>query len=446
MFLYKIYLELSYFFDMGNFSASLTLTNKKTGVSKTADFAVLEATIGENCLDISKLHSEFGIFTFDPGYLSTGSCSSKITYIDGNKGILMHRGYKIEDLVAKKSFLEVAYLLLFEKFPTTIQLNNFHSKIVAGMQTTLSNIKPILACFNKNSHPMSILMAISAKLASIIDKKDYDIIDKKEKEESINEHAIMAIGAIAVAVASIHRHLTGKKPLAVRTDMDFSENFLYLMFADNKNYKPSQNAISAIDKLFILHADHEQNPSTSSVRAIGSTGANLFASLSGGISALWGPLHGGANEAVIKMILEIGNVENIDDYIKKSETGEVRLMGFGHRVYKNKDPRAMVIKEYCDKILAEADNPKVAKMLKIAKIVEQKALQEEYFIKRKLFPNVDFYSGIIYSAIGIPALMFTPLFAVARTAGWVSQWKEMLLGDDFKIIRPRQLYKGDINK
>jgi citrate synthase len=199
-----------------------------------------------------------------------------------------------------------------------------------------------------------------------------------------------------------------------------------------------------MDKLFILHADHEQNASTSAVRAVGSTGVNMFASIVGGISALWGPLHGGANEEVIKMIAEIGSVENIDNYIKKAETGEVKLMGFGHRIYKNNDPRATVIKEYCDKVLLENKNEKIANMLKIAQTIEAKALQEEYFIKRKLFPNVDFYSGIIYSAIGIPASMFTPIFAVARTSGWVSQWKEMLLSDDFKISRPRQLYVGDI--
>lgn len=430
---------------MSNNDISAKFVFEKNGITKTVDLPILKATIGEDAFDVSKVAKECGLFAFDPGYMATASCKSTITYIDGNAGILMHRGYDIAYLVANKSYLEVAYLLIFDKFPTVDELALFQSKVIDSMQIAIDKIADVLSGFDKNSHPMGMLIAATARLAVDCDK-DYNIADKNKKMEQINEHAILAIGKIAALVASINRFSNGKKLINARKDLDFSENFLYLSFAEDGdiNYKPSQNITNAMDKLFILHADHEQNASTSAVRAVGSTGVNMFASIIGGISALWGPLHGGANEEVIKMIAEIGSVENIDNYIKKAETGEVKLMGFGHRIYKNNDPRATVIKEYCDKVLLENKNEKIANMLKIAQTIEAKALQEEYFIKRKLFPNVDFYSGIIYSAIGIPASMFTPIFAVARTSGWVSQWKEMLLSDDFKISRPRQLYIGDI--
>lgn len=430
--------------DSKNITAELIV--KSNGETKSIQLPVIRSSIGEPALDITSLHKKMNIFSYDPGYMSTASCQSSITYINGDAGVLMHRGYDIKDLVAKKSFVELSYLLINRSFPDQNELGVFNAKLIESMEIAADRVVSIMAGFNRKAHPMSILIATLARLSSIFNDADYAIKDHAEKQKKINDGCILAIGKMAALIANIYRYSISKKPIFPKKEFSFTENLLYMMLSnDGEDYTPSKEACEAIDKLLILHADHEQNASTSAVRSVASTGSNMFASIISGVCALWGPLHGGANEAVIKMLEEIKKVENIDKYIQKAESGEVKLMGFGHRIYKNHDPRAVLIKEYCDKLIKD-DSGNVSDLLKVAKEIEKRALNEEYFKSRKLFPNVDFYSGIIYTSIGIPPVMFTPMFAISRVAGWVSQRKELLNDEEFKISRPRQVYIGEVNK
>ena len=403
-----------------------------------AELPILKGTIGPDVIDISNLYHDSGHFTYDPGFMSTASTKSSITYIDGDNGILMHRGYKIEDLAEKADFLEVVYLLLNSELPNKKQYQEFkdnttyHSLVHEQLQFLFRG-------FPRSAHPMAILVGAFASLSSFY-HDSLDLHDEKQREISIYR----MIAKVPTLAAMAYKYSIGKPFIYPQNNLGFAENFLYMMFATPcEEYKVNPKIAKALEKIFILHADHEQNASTSTVRLAGSSGANPFACLGAGIASLWGPAHGGANEAVIIMLEEIGDVKNIPKFIEKAKdkNDPFRLMGFGHRVYKNYDPRALVLRENCHEVLKEIgdqNNP----LLNIAIALEEIALNDEYFIQRKLFPNVDFYSGIIYKAIGIPPQMFTAMFAVARTAGWLAQWKEMIEDGSQKIGRPRQSYTG----
>lgn len=421
--------------------ASLTLALKDNNgkIIKSAEAPIIESTLGEHGFDISKASQEIGLFSFDPGYSATAAYTSKITYIDGDAGILKHRGYDIADLVEKKSFIDVVHLLLKGSLPSAAEYKDLHTRVVDAMRIAVEQVSHILHGFSQEAHPMGILIATFARLATVY----HNECESSNREDCINRWAIIAIGRLCGLTVAIYRYKMGKDFILPRQDLDFSGNLINMMFGDDS--KDWSKAMVAMDKMLILHADHEQNASTSAVRLVGSTGANLFASISAGIAALWGPLHGGANEEVIKMLQQIEDPANVKTYLQKVRSKEVKLMGFGHRVYRNYDPRALAIKKYCDAVFTELDE-KGNKMLAIALELERQALSDEYFISRKLFPNVDFYSGILYTAIGIPTILFTPLFAVARVSGWASQWKEMNFSPENRINRPRQIYTGDVNK
>jgi citrate synthase len=395
-------------------------------------------SIGPDCLNIGNINKDFGAFTFDPGFMATASCESKITYIDGDAGILLHRGYPIEQLAARSSFIEVAYLLIHGELPTPKQLEQFDRSI---RHHTMLN-ETLLRFFNgfhHDAHPMAMVSAAVASLAAFFHDST-DIQNPRHRE--IFAHRILAKIPTISAVA--YKHMLGQPFVYPRNDMDYCSNVLRMFFAvPTADYEVDPVSAQALDLLFILHADHEQNASTSTVRLAGSTGANPYAAISAGVSALWGPAHGGANEAVLAMLEDIGTVDNIAKFLDrvKDKDGGKRLMGFGHRVYKNFDPRAKIIREMCHKVLGrlgQTDNP----LFELALRLEEIALKDEYFISRKLYPNVDFYSGVIYSALGIPRSMFTVMFAIARTAGWVAHWMEMIGDPAMKIGRPRQLYTG----
>lgn len=397
-------------------------------------------------LDSTKLYSSSGYFSFDPGFMSTASCCSQITYIDGDKGELMHRGYNIEDLANNCDFLEVVYLLLFGELPKLEEFQNFSKKI--NSHTLIhEEIHNILNGFIHASHPMAMMIGMFASLSGFYYEED-KIYDKLN-QENIDLFCIRSVAKILTIVSAIYKKHIGQKFIYPQNNLSYSENFLRMMFkVEAEEYKFNKKFVNAINKILILHADHEQNASTSTVRLAGSSGANPYACISAGLASLWGPAHGGANEAVIEMLEEIGVVENIPNFIKKVQNKEAKLMGFGHRIYKNFDPRAVVLKKSADEILNDIDfnsNEKEfsenLRLLKIAKELEKIALNDEYFISRKLYPNVDFYSGLILKAIGIPTIMFTPIFALSRTSGWVAQWKEMI-NDGIKIGRPRQIYTG----
>ncbi len=402
------------------------------------EFPISTGTIGPSVIDVTKLYRETGMFTFDPGFMSTASCESKITYIDGEEGILMHRGYLIQDLAAKSDYMEVAYLLLNGELPTSNQKENFiydikHHTLVH------EQLQFLYRGFPRRAHPMSILLGAFSSLSSVY-HDNLDITEKEQRDIS----AIQMIAKMPTLAAMAYKYSIGQPFMYPRNDLNYAENFLYMMFGvPSEQYKPNPVLAKAIDRIFILHADHEQNASTSTVRLAGSSGANPFACISAGIASLWGPAHGGANEAVINMLKEIGDVSNIPQFIEKvkNKNSGIKLMGFGHRVYKNYDPRAAVLRDSCYEVLKELKINKEP-LLEIAMELEKIALQDEYFIERKLYPNVDFYSGIIYRAMGIPASMFTVLFAVARVSGWIAQWKEMMDDPNNKIGRPRQLYTG----
>lgn len=404
---------------------------------------IKKASIGPAVIDVTKLYSQTGYFTYDPGFMSTAACSSAITYIDGEQGILRHRGYEIEYLAKEKSFLEVAYLLLNRGLPSAEQGQVFMQKIADHMIVN-QQTRNIFGAFRHSAHPMAVMLSVVGSLSAFY----HDTIDMTSQEGK-EIAAVRMIAKMPTIAAMAYKYSMGQAFIYPKEEYSFIENFLYMLFAaPNKKFKQNKIITNALEKIFILHADHEQNASTSTVRITGSSGANPFACVSAGIASLWGPAHGGANEAVIRMLEKIGSKENIPSFIKKAKdkNDPFRLMGFGHRVYKNYDPRAAVLKDTCQEVLAELGQLKNNPLLEIAMELEKIALHDQYFVERKLYPNVDFYSGLIYQALSIPPQMFTVLFAVARTAGWVAQLKELWEDSEFKIARPRQLYNGEINR
>jgi citrate synthase len=408
------------------------------GGGAPAEFPVLKGTLGPDVVDVRKLYGQTGMFTYDPGFTSTASCSSKITFIDGDEGILLHRGYTIEDLAQNSSFLEVAYLILNGELPKQSELDDFVHGVT--YHTMLhEQIQFLFRGFRRDAHPMAVMIGVVGALSAFYYE---DLKTDDEFHRKIATYRIIA--KIPTIAAMCHKYAIGQPFVYPRNDMSYAENFLNMMFAvPCEPYKVNPILVKALDRIFILHADHEQNASTSTVRLVGSTGASPYAAIAAGIAALWGPAHGGANEAVVKMLGEIGSIDRVPEFIEKSKDKDShsRLMGFGHRVYKNYDPRAGVLKESADEVLellGQKDNPKLA----IAKELERIALNDEYFAQRKLFPNVDFYSGIILEAMGIPTTMFTAIFALARSVGWMAQWNEMIEDPEQKIGRPRQRYTG----
>ncbi len=403
---------------------------------------IYKATIGQDVIDVTKLYSESGYFTYDPGFMSTASCDSTITYIDGDIGILRHRGYNIKDLAEKCNFLEVAHLLLYGNLPNKEQQKEFKHKIIYHSLVT-EQMRHLFGAFRHSAHPMAVMLSAVGSLSAFY----HDSLDI-DSPEARNLAALRIIAKMPTIAAMSYKYSIGQPFVYPDNSLSFSENFLHMMFATPcEPYKVNPVLSKALDKIFILHADHEQNASTSTVRLAGSSGANPFACISAGIASLWGPAHGGANEAVIKMLHEIKTVDRIPEFIAKAKdkNSGFRLMGFGHRVYKNYDTRAAVLRETCQEVLAELGQGH-SPILQIAVELEKIALSDPYFIERKLYPNVDFYSGIIYEAMNIPPQMFTVLFTVARSVGWMAQWLEMHDDPNMKISRPRQLYKGEIEK
>lgn len=396
-----------------------------------------EGVLGPKVLDIRSLYSDMGVFTFDPGFASTASCESGITFIDGDKGQLLHRGYCIEDLANKSHFLEVAYVLLNGDLPNKKQLSMFTEKIT--YHTLLhEQLLNFYRGFRRDAHPMAVMVGVVGALSAFY-HDSLDLHDPEQREIA----SYRLIAKMPTIAAMAYKYSTGHPFVYPRNDLNYAENFLHMLFAlPSEPYHVNPVLAKAMDRILVLHADHEQNASTSTVRLAGSSGANPFACIAAGIASLWGPAHGGANEAVLKMLHQIGSKDHIAEYIQKAKDKDdpFRLMGFGHRVYKNYDPRATVLRESCHEVLLElgVNDP----LLELAMELEKIALQDDYFVEKKLFPNVDFYSGIIFKAMGIPTSMFTVIFAVARTAGWVAQWNEMIRDPVQKIGRPRQLYVG----
>ncbi len=399
---------------------------------------VIEGTQGPVAIDVSQLYRDQGIFTYDPGFMSTASCESTITYIDGEAGILEYRGYPIEQLAAQSSFLEVAYLLLYGELPNTAQLQEFDN-IITYHTMLNETLKNFYDGFHHDAHPMAIMVGVVGSLSAFY-HDSIDIANPRHRE--ISAHRLFA--KMPTIAAASYKHNISEPIIYPRNELSYCANFLHMMFSTPcESYEIDPVAVKALDLLFILHADHEQNASTSTVRLAGSSMANPYACIAAGIASLWGPAHGGANEAVLNMLTEIGDVSQIDKYIAKAKdkNDDFRLMGFGHRVYKNFDPRADILRKMAKEVLeklADSNNP----LFELALKLEQIALHDEYFIQRKLYPNVDFYSGIIYRALGIPNSMFTVMFAIGRTIGWVAHWMEMMSDPQQKIGRPRQIYKG----
>ncbi len=415
-----------------------TVTVTLDGTNRSLTLPLLQGSIGPSVADIRKLYGELGIFTFDPGYGGTAACDSKITYIDGDEGILLHRGYPIEQLAESSHFLEVAYLMLEGDLPTKAELARFENGVM--MHTMVhEQLRAFYNGFRRDAHPMAVICGVVGALSAFY-HDSLDINNPEHREIS----AYRLIAKIPTIAAWAYKYSIGQPFMYPRNDLGYAENFLYMMNAvPAEDYKVNPVLARAMDRILILHADHEQNASTSTVRLAGSTGANPFACIAAGIASLWGPAHGGANEAVLKMLGEIGSADKIPDFIArvKDKSSGIRLMGFGHRVYKNYDPRATIMQRTCHEVLAElgvTDDP----LLDLAVGLEKVALEDEYFVSKKLYPNVDFYSGIILKAMGIPTSMFTVLFAVARTVGWISQWKEMIEDPAQRIGRPRQIYTG----
>lgn len=421
------------------------MTDKKAhlkidGIDAAIELPIYPSTIGPDVIDVTSI-TKNGFFTFDPGFMSTASCESKITFIDGDEGILLHRGYPIEQLAVSSDYLETCFLLLNGELPSPAQKAEFIAEIKKHSVVDAS-IANIIKSFKRESHPMAILCSAVAALAAVYN----DEIDITS-EESRKLTAYRLIGQMATLSAMVYKHRKGEEFVAPDANLDYAENFLNMTFgAAGQASKVSQTLAKAMDRIFILHADHEQNASTSTVRLSGSSGTNPFAAIAAGISTLWGPAHGGANEAVLNMLEEIGTVENIEACVEraKDKTSGFRLMGFGHRVYKNFDPRAKVMKQTCDEVLGELGLENEP-LLAIAKRLEQIALEDEYFVAKKLYPNVDFYSGIIMKAMGIPTEMFTVIFALGRAVGWYSHWNEMVSAP-YKIGRPRQRYTGSVKR
>jgi citrate synthase len=415
---------------------TVTLIDNTTG--KKADFPLLTPTEGPKCIDIRTLYGKTGYFTYDPGYTSTGSTESKITYIDGDVGILRHRGYDIKDLAEKSDYMEVCYLLLNGELPNAQQKQQFEYTISRHTMVH-DQVNLFFRGFRRDAHPMAVMCGVVGALSSFY----HDSLDINDPHQRmVASHRLIAKMPTIAAMA--YKYSIGQPFMYPRNDLKYAENFLQMMFGvPCEPYKVNPVLARAMDMIFILHADHEQNASTSTVRLAGSTGANPFACIAAGIASLWGPAHGGANEAVLAMLGKIGDRKNIPDFIKrvKDKSEHTMLMGFGHRVYKNYDPRAQVLRAACHEVLSELgvkDEP----LLDLAMDLEKIALEDDYFVSRKLYPNVDFYSGIILKAMGFPVSMFTVLFAVARTVGWISQWAELVADPQQKIGRPRQLYTG----
>ncbi|MBI4194849.1 MAG: citrate (Si)-synthase [Betaproteobacteria bacterium] len=404
----------------------------------SVDFPVLDGTVGPEVIDVRALYAKTGMFTYDPGFMSTASCRSNITYIDGDQGILQYRGYPIEQLAEHCDFLEVAYLILNGELPNAQQKKSFDN-IVRHHTMVHEQLSRFYSGFRRDAHPMAVLCGVVGALSAFY-HDSIDIHDQRSRDIS----AFRLIAKLPTITAMSYKYNVGQPFMHPRNSLSYVENFLYMMFGTPcEEYKPNPVLSRAMERILILHADHEQNASTSTVRLAGSTGANPFACIAAGIASLWGPAHGGANEAVLKMLAEIGDAQNIPAFIKrvKDKDGHAMLMGFGHRVYKNYDPRAKIIQKTCHEVLEELDL-KDDKLFKLAIALEKVALEDDYFIKRKLYPNVDFYSGIVYKALGIPVSMFTAIFALARTVGWIAQWNELISDVDQKIGRPRQLFTG----
>ena len=418
---------------MINKNAILTLPD-----GKKIEIPVLEGTIGPKVLDITALYKDSNMFTFDPGFTSTGSCKSSITFIDGEKGTLLHRGYKIEDLAENATFLETAFLLMYGELPNKDEREEFVDSITTHTMLN-EQISNFYRGFRDNAHPMAILCGVVGAMAAFY--HDSTDINNKEQRKIASYRLIAKMPTIA---SMAYKYSIGQPFVYPKNSLNYSQNFLNMLFSvPAEDYQINPVFSDALEKILILHADHEQNASTSTVRLAGSSGANPFACIAAGIASLWGPAHGGANEAVLKMLDKIENTNNIKKFIEKAKDKKdsFRLMGFGHRVYKNYDPRAKVLQDIADKVLNEnhqLDN----RLYDLAKELEYIALNDDYFKEKKLYPNVDFYSGIILKAIGFPITLFTVIFAVSRTVGWVSHWNEMIEGNDTKIGRPRQLYKG----
>jgi len=405
---------------------------------KTTELPIHKGSLGPDVIDIGSLYKDQGVFTYDPGFMATGSCESDITFIDGQKGVLMYRGYPVEQLAKKSNFIEVAFLLLYGELPTADQLAEFDNSI---RRHTMLN-EGMLRFFNGfryDAHPMAVLSAVVGSMSAYY-HDTMDVNDPHARE--VFTHRILA--KLPTIAAAAHKLTAGQPYIYPRNDLNYTENLLHMLFAvPAEPYDIDPIAAQALDLLFILHADHEQNCSTSTVRMAGSSGANPYSAIAAGISALWGPAHGGANEAVLKMLEEIGDAKNIEKFVAKAKdrNDPFRLMGFGHRVYKNFDPRATIIREMCHKVLAQMGR-KDSPLFDLALALEEVALKDDYFIEKNLYPNVDFYSGIIYRALGIPTSMFTVMFAIGRTVGWVAHWREMITEPGARISRPRQLYQG----
>jgi citrate synthase len=409
-----------------------------TDGTPSIDFPVLGGTEGPDVIDVRALYGKTGKFTYDPGFMSTASCRSSITYIDGEAGILQYRGYPIEQLAENCSFLEVAYLILHGELPNRKELDQFVN-IVTRHTMVHEQLSRFYTGFRRDAHPMAVLCGVVGALSAFY-HDSIDIYDKRSREIS----AFRLIAKLPTITAMTYKYNMGQPFMYPKNALSYVDNFLYMMFGTPcDEYKSNPVLSRAMERVLILHADHEQNASTSTVRLAGSTGANPFACISAGIASLWGPAHGGANEAVLKMLDEIGDAGNIPAFIKrvKEKNGHAMLMGFGHRVYKNYDPRAKIIQKTCHEVLEELDL-KDDKLFKLAMALEKIALEDDYFIQRKLYPNVDFYSGIVYKALGIPVSMFTAVFALARTVGWIAQWNELIGDPEQKIGRPRQLFTG----
>ena len=405
---------------------------------QTVEFPVMTGTHGNDVIDIRTLGAKTGLFTYDSGFLSTASCKSSITFIDGDKGELLYRGYPIEQLAEQCSFLEVAYLLKNGELPNLQQKSEFES-IIKNHTMLHDQITKFYSGFRRDAHPMAVMVGVVGALSAFYHEA-MDFSDAEHRNISINR----LIAKLPTIVAMAYKYNMGQPFMYPRNDLDYTANFMHMMFGTPcEKYEPNPMLVRALDLIFTLHADHEQNASTSTVRLAGSSGANPFACISAGIACLWGPAHGGANEACLNMLEEIGDVSRVGEYIKraKDKNDSFKLMGFGHRVYKNFDPRAKLMGKVCAEVLGELglENDR---LFKLAKELEKIALEDEYFVEKKLYPNVDFYSGIVQKSLGIPTSMFTCIFALARTVGWITQWEEMITDPEYKIGRPRQLFVG----
>jgi citrate synthase len=415
---------------------AVTLVDHASG--KEFNLPVMDGTVGPKVIDVRRLYGDTGYFTYDPGFTSTGSCESKITYIDGDEGVLLYRGYPIEELADHSDYSEVCYLLLFGELPTPEQKTKFVYDVTHHTMLH-EQINTFYSGFRRDSHPMAVMCGVVGALSAFY----HDSLDiSNPRHRTVASYRLIA--KMPTIAAQAFKYSVGQPFICPRNELGYAENFLHMMFATPaEKYEVSPVLARAMDRILILHADHEQNASTSTVRLAGSSGANPFACIAAGIASLWGPAHGGANEAVLQMLQEIGDKKRIPEFIKKAKDKDdsFRLMGFGHRVYKNFDPRSRVMQATCHEVLDEL-GVKNEPLLELAIELERIALEDPYFVERKLYPNVDFYSGIIFRAMGIPTSMFTALFAVARTVGWIAQWNEMIEDPQMKIGRPRQLYTG----